>query len=74
VKTLTAVRGIGFPHAKQVVQITRERLEVSTGVHATEIVYAICSLPFEHALPATIAAWLRGHWGIEVRHEVALCE
>lgn len=65
VKTLTAVRGIGFPHAKQVVQITRERLEVSTGVHATEIVYAICSLPFEHALPATIAAWLRGHWGIE---------
>ena len=29
------------------------------------MVYAICSLPFEQALPAHIAAWPRGHWGIE---------
>ncbi len=25
----------------------------------------ICSLPFESAHPAAIAAWLREHWGIE---------
>ncbi len=64
-KTLTAARGTGFPYAKQIVQITRERLLIATGVRTVEVVYAICSLPFEHALPAHIAAWLRGHWGIE---------
>jgi hypothetical protein len=64
-KTLTAARGIGFPYARQIVQITRERVEISTGARAVEVVYAICSLPFEHARPAAIAAWLRGHWGIE---------
>ncbi len=65
VKTLTALRGIGFPYARQIVQIARERLEISTGNRTVEIVYAVCSLPFEHARPAAIAAWLRGHWGIE---------
>jgi predicted transposase YbfD/YdcC len=64
-KTLTAARGTGFPYAKQIIQITRERLLIATGVRTVEVVYAICSLPFEHALPAHIAAWLRGHWGIE---------
>jgi len=64
-KVLTAARGIGFPYAKQVIQITRERVIAATGQHNREIVYAICSLPFEHARPAMIAAWLRGHWGIE---------
>jgi predicted transposase YbfD/YdcC len=59
-KTLTAARGIGFPYARQIVQITRERVEISTGARAVEVVYAICSLPFEHARPAAIAAWLRG--------------
>jgi predicted transposase YbfD/YdcC len=65
IKTLTAARGIGFPYARQVVQITRERLVVATGARSTEVIYAICSLPFEQARPAAIAAWLRGHWGIE---------
>lgn len=64
-KILTAARGIGFPHARQIIEITRERLEVSTGKHSVETVYAICSLAFEHAKPCQIAAWLRGHWGIE---------
>lgn len=65
IKTLTATRGIGFPYARQIVQITRERVVVTTGARAVEVVYAICSLPFESALPAAIAAWLREHWGIE---------
>jgi predicted transposase YbfD/YdcC len=62
---LTATRGIGFPYAKQIIRITRERLVTTTGKRGVEVVYAICSLPFEHARPAAIAAWLRQHWGIE---------
>lgn len=62
---LTAARGIGFPHAKQIVRITRERFTITTGLRSVEVVYAICSLPFEHARPTAIATWLRQHWGIE---------
>lgn len=62
---LTTTRGISFPHAKQIVRITRERLVAATGQSSIEIVHAVCSLPFEHARPATIANWLRQHWGIE---------
>jgi len=62
---LTAPRGIGFPYARQVIRITRERLVVATGKRSTEVVHALCSLPFEHAAPTAIAAWLRQHWGIE---------
>ncbi|WP_422120398.1 hypothetical protein, partial [Mycobacterium marinum] len=32
---------------------------------SVEVVHAICSLPFEQALPTTIATWLRQHWRIE---------
>ena len=62
---LTTTRGIGFPYAKQVVRITRERVVTATGKRGVEVVYAICSLPFEQARPAKIATWLRQHWGIE---------
>jgi predicted transposase YbfD/YdcC len=64
-KVLTTTRGIGFPYAKQVIEITRERVITATGEHSREIVYAICSLPFERARPAMISAWIRQHWGIE---------
>lgn len=64
-QSLTVARGIGFPYAKQVVRITRDRLVTATGEHAIEVVYALCSLPFEHARPAMITTWLRQHWGIE---------
>ncbi|ABL03950.1 C-term transposase for IS2404 [Mycobacterium ulcerans Agy99] len=30
-----------------------------------EVVYAICSLPFEHARPTAIMTWMRQHCGIE---------
>jgi predicted transposase YbfD/YdcC len=62
-KILTAARGIGFPYARQVVQITRQRIVIATGARTVEVVYAICSLPFEQARPAAITAWLRQHWG-----------
>ena len=64
-KTLTVARGIGFPYLRQVVEITRERLVIVTGVRTVEVVYAICNVAFEQARHATIAAWLRQHWGIE---------
>ena len=64
-KVLTTVRGIGFPYARQVIQITRDRVAVATGQRSREIVYAVCSVAFEHAPPRMIAAWLRDHWSIE---------
>jgi predicted transposase YbfD/YdcC len=64
-KVLTAARGIGFPHARQIIQITRNRVVTATGERSTEVVYSICSAAFELARPAMIAAWLRQHWCIE---------
>jgi predicted transposase YbfD/YdcC len=63
-KVVTATRGIGFPHARQIIQVIREHV-AGTGERSVEVVYAICSLPFEQARPPLIAAWLRDHWGIE---------
>ena len=63
-KVVTATRGIGFPYARQIIQVIRERV-AGTGERSVEVVYAICSLPFEQARPSLIAAWLRDHWGIE---------
>jgi predicted transposase YbfD/YdcC len=64
-KVLTAARGVGFPYARQVIQITSDRVVVATGERSTEVVHAICSAAFELAPPAMIAAWLRQHWSIE---------
>lgn len=71
--------GIAFPHAAQAVQITRRTRPVSTrtgkgGRWRTETVYAITDLGPHQARPDELAAWIRGHWQIEVRHEVALVE
>ncbi|EUA85848.1 transposase DDE domain protein [Mycobacterium ulcerans str. Harvey] len=62
---ITAARGIGFPYAKQIIRITRERLITATDQRSVEVVYAICSLPFEHARPTAIMTWMRQHCGIE---------
>ncbi|AGC63175.1 transposase for IS2404 [Mycobacterium liflandii 128FXT] len=62
---ITAARGVGFPYAKQIIRITRERLITATDQRSVEVVYAICSLPFEHARPTAIMTWMRQHWGIE---------
>ena len=48
---LTTTRGFGFPYAKQVVRITRERVVTATGKRGVEAVYAICSLPLEQTRP-----------------------
>ena len=65
-----SVRHFGFPHAAQVVQVTRRRRELHTNRWQTVTVYAITSLPFELARPARLADVLRGHWAIEALHHV----
>ncbi|MFR9750536.1 ISAs1 family transposase [Nocardia sp. 004] len=57
---LTAPTEIGFPYARQAIRVVRERHTVKTGLRTTEIIYAICSAPFELAKPQQIAEWLPG--------------
>jgi predicted transposase YbfD/YdcC len=67
VRTLKAVsvRHFGFPHAAQVIQITRKTRDLASSRWHTVVVYAITSLPFEQARPARLADLIRGHWTIE---------
>jgi hypothetical protein len=46
-----SVRHFGFPHAAQVLQVTRKRRDLHTDRWQTVTVYAITSLPFELARP-----------------------
>ena len=64
-KIITVPRGLRFPYAQQVVQITRRRRRIGTERWGVEVVYAICSLPCEQAPPKLLSAWIRGHWTIE---------
>ena len=66
-RTLKAVsvRHFGFPHAAQVLQVTRKTRELGTRRWRVVVVYAITSLPSERASPARLADLLRGHWAIE---------
>ncbi len=67
VKATEIAAGIGFPHAVQVLQLTRTtRRRPGARLH-TEIVYAVTSLSATDAHPSQVAGWLRGHWGIENR-------
>ena len=71
-KAATVPAGLGFPHAAQAIQVVRKTRPIKpvTGKRArwrTEIVYAICSLPAEHAQPTELATWIRQHWSIENR-------
>jgi predicted transposase YbfD/YdcC len=71
-RTLRAVtvHHFGFPHAAQVVQVTRRTRELRTRRWRTVTVYAVTSLPFEQASPARLADLLRGHWAIETLHHL----
>ena len=60
---------IEFDGAAQVAQVRRT---VTKKGKSVEVVYLITSA--RDAGPAALAARIRGHWEIEVRHEVALCE
>ncbi len=66
-KATEIAAGIGFPHAMQVLQLTRKTRRRSGARMHTEIVYAVTSLPATDAHPSQVAGWLRGYWGIENR-------
>jgi predicted transposase YbfD/YdcC len=56
-----------FPHAARAIKVVRRRRDNRTGKTSTEIIYAVTSLTYRQADPELLAAWLRGHWGIENR-------
>jgi predicted transposase YbfD/YdcC len=66
-RTLKAVtvHHFGFPHAAQVLQVTRKVRGLRTRRWRTVTIYAITSLTFSQASPARLADYLRGHWAIE---------
>jgi predicted transposase YbfD/YdcC len=69
-RTLNAVsvRGFGFPHAAQVLQVTRKVRYRRTGRRRnTQTVDAVTSLTHARVSPARLADRIRGHWGIENR-------
>jgi predicted transposase YbfD/YdcC len=56
---------LGFPHAAQVIQVTRKTRRLHASRWRAVTVYAITSLAFAQASPARLADLLRGHWAIE---------
>ncbi|MGL4742797.1 MAG: ISAs1 family transposase [Dermatophilaceae bacterium] len=63
IKAIKVPAWVDWPGAKQVLQIRRTRN--INGRRHVEVVYAIYSVPMEHAQPRIVAAWIQGHWGIE---------
>lgn len=63
-KACEITNGIGFPHAVQVLQLTRTVTDRKTRKTHTEIVYAVTSLSITDATATQVAGWLRGHWAI----------
>jgi predicted transposase YbfD/YdcC len=67
---VVSVNHFGFPHAAQVIQVTRKTRGLHTRRWRTVQVYAITSLPHALARPARLADLIRGHWGIEALHHL----
>jgi predicted transposase YbfD/YdcC len=67
IRTLKAVsvRGFGFPHTKQVIQVTRKVRDLGSRRWRTTTAYAVTSLGFPQVSPARLADLIRGHRGIE---------
>lgn len=63
IKVVTAPDWVEFPGATQVAQL--RRTVVREGKKTVEVVYLITSADHHAAPPATLAAWVQGHWSIE---------
>src|SRR4029450_5860164 len=59
------VNHFGFPHAAQVLQVTRKTCDPRTRRWRTVVIYAITSLTFAQARPARLADLIREHWTSE---------
>jgi hypothetical protein len=68
------VADLDFPCVYQAFRVHRETFDLHGNPLRTETAYGIASLTAHQANPADIAAFVRGQWQIEVRHEVALVE
>lgn len=70
---LTEIRGgIDFPHARLAGRVRRHRRLAGTVAHHDDVDYLITDLDWCDVRADQLAAALRAHWVIEVRHEVAL--
>jgi predicted transposase YbfD/YdcC len=71
-RTLKAVsvHHLGFPHAAQVLEVTRKTRDLHTNRWRAVTVYAITSLSHAQASPARLADLLRNHWAIEALHHL----
>jgi predicted transposase YbfD/YdcC len=65
IKVIDAPAWIDFPGAAQLAQI--RRTVTKGGRKTVEVVYVLTSADHAAAPPATLAAWVQGHWGIENR-------
>jgi predicted transposase YbfD/YdcC len=67
---VTTIAGLDFPHATQALRITRRVRSLPGRRWRTVTVYAVTSLTAAQAMPARLADWIRGHWGIEALHHI----
>ena len=65
IKVVAAPTWVEFVGAAQVAQL--RRTVTKKGKKTVEVVYLITSADVRTAPPATLAAWVQGHWGIENR-------
>ncbi len=65
IKVVTAPTWVHFAGAAQIAQV--RRTVTRGGRKSVEVVYLITSADHQSAPPATLAAWVQGHWGIENR-------
>lgn len=70
----TDATGLDFPHAAQLGIIRRDEFGLDEIAVTKEFALIITSSPTERTSPADLHTHIRQHWGIEVRHEVALVE
>lgn len=64
---VTAVNGLAFPGACQVVRIERYRRRHGTIKGSREVVFAVTDLDAHQVSPEELAAHARGHWTVENR-------
>jgi predicted transposase YbfD/YdcC len=65
VVAVTDDHGIDWPHATHVFRIRRDTGDLHGQRLRKEIAYGITSLPADHASPAALDRYTRGHWTIE---------
>jgi hypothetical protein len=70
---LPAPEGI-FPYAQQAFLVERYVHDLTAALTSAIAALGITALPAAHAGPERLANLIRGHWGIEVRRDVALVE